>query len=321
MAEAKKYYLAFEKPLADLENQISELKKYAAEGNVDIETEINSMSDRLEKLKKDIYRNLNPVQIVQMARHPKRPTTLEFINFITTDFIELHGDRVFGDDPAIVGGMAKLGNEPVLVLGHQKGTNTKDNIFRNFGMANPEGYRKALRLMKLAEKFNRSVITFIDTTGAYPGIGAEERGQAEAIARNLREMAELTVPIICIVTGEGGSGGALGIGVGNRLLMLEYAYYSVISPEGCASILFRDASRMGEAAENMHITAPDLFSLKVVDEIIKEPVGGAHNDPAETAFNIKQALLKHLNNLKKLSAKDLVVDRHKKFRNMGFFIE
>ncbi|MFH0886610.1 MAG: acetyl-CoA carboxylase carboxyltransferase subunit alpha [bacterium] len=321
MAKNKKHYLPFEKPLRDLESKMEDLKKAAEQGNVNIGQEINSMNERLDTLRKEIYEELTPLHIIQLARHPGRPTTLELIGAMATDVIEMHGDRCFGDDPAIVGGISTIDNEPIVFIGHQKGMNTKENIYRNFGSANPEGYRKALRIMKFAEKFNRPIVTFIDTQGAYPGIGAEERGQAEAIARNLREMAELNVPVICIVTGEGGSGGALGIGVGNIVLMLEYGFYSVISPEGCASILYRDASRMNEAAENLRITAKDLLEMKVIDEIIEEPAGGAHNDIPQAAENIKKTVLKHLKNLKKLSPQDLVQDRYKKFRNMGFYTE
>ena len=316
-----KYLLNFEKPIMDLYKKIDEVKKLAKSGDLDMNEETAAMEERIELLRREIFSNLTPNQIVSISRHMMRPTTLDYIGQIFEDFIELHGDRYFGDDTAIVGGFAKFEEIYLMIIGHQKGKTTKENIFRNFGMANPEGYRKALRLMKMAEKFNRPVVTFVDTTGAYPGIGAEERGQAEAIARNLREMMSLTVPIIVVVTGEGGSGGALGIGVGNRVLMLEYSTYSVISPEGCASILFRDAKRAPEAAENMKITAKDLLGLEVIDEIIDEPLGGAHQDCPATAVNIKLALKRHLAELMKLSSSEILKDRYEKFRKMGQFSE
>jgi acetyl-CoA carboxylase carboxyl transferase subunit alpha len=272
-------------------------------------------------MKDKLTENLTPLQIVKLARHIQRPTTLDYINCICTDFVELHGDRNFSDDPALVAGLARLDGRPIIVMGHQKGKNTKENIARNFGMANPEGYRKALRLMRLAERYHKPIISFIDTPGAYCGIGAEERGQAEAIAKNLREMAELTVPFIAVITGEGGSGGALGIGMGNKVLMLEYSIYSVISPEGCASILFRDAKRANDAAIAMKITAPDLLKLGVIDEIIKEPPGGAHTDMQQSANNIKSAIIKNLEPLLSLSQRELIADRYNKFRKMGFFSE
>lgn len=264
---------------------------------------------------------LTPYQIVKIARHEERPTTLDILRLIGADFVELKGDRAFGDDPAIVAGFGKWNGERVAIIGHQKGKNTKDNIARNFGMANPEGYRKAMRVMRMAEQFKRPIVTLIDTPGAYPGIGAEERGQAEAIARNLRDMSKLEVPVVCVIVGEGGSGGALGIGVGNRVLMLQYSVYSVISPEGCAAILFRDAKRAEEAAAKMKITAPDLLDMKVVDEIIPEPPGGAHHDVELTAQNIKEAVARHIRELKSLSPKELVKNRYEKFRAMGYFIE
>ncbi|MBI5399579.1 acetyl-CoA carboxylase carboxyltransferase subunit alpha [Candidatus Saganbacteria bacterium] len=267
------------------------------------------------------FNNLTPLQIVQIARQIQRPTTLDYINCIFTDFVELHGDRNFGDDPALVAGLAKLDGCSVAVMGHQKGKSTKENLARNFGMANPEGYRKALRIMRIAERNHKPIISLIDTPGAYCGIGAEERGQAEAIAKNLREMTELTIPFVTVITGEGGSGGALGIGMGNRVLMLEYSIYSVISPEGCASILFRDAKRANDAALAMKITAPDLLKLGVIDEIIKEPPGGAHNDVQQSASNIKSAIIKHLGPLLSLSQRELIADRYNKFRKMGFFSE
>ncbi len=317
----QRYLLDFEKPLAELYKKVDALKKSAKEGNIKFDDEIQALEERINLLKQEIFSSLTANQIVSLARHQKRPTTLDYINLIFEDFVELHGDRLFGDDKAIIGGIAKLEGQYCMVIGHQKGKNTKENIMRNFGSAHPEGYRKALRLMKMADKFNRPIITFVDTMGAYPGIGAEERGQAEAIARNLKEMMQLTVPVIVIITGEGGSGGALGIAVGNRVLMLEYAIYSVISPEGCASILFKDAKRSVEAAENLKLTAKDHLALGVIDEIIKESFGGAHNDYKTTANNIKIAILKHLDELKQLSPEELLKDRYEKFRKMGQFEE
>lgn len=316
-----KIVLEFEKPLLELYEKLEELKAVSVEGKMEMKEDIRLMEKRIESTRQQIYSDLTPIQIVQVARHMQRPTTLDYINSIFTDFIELHGDRNFSDDPALVTGIAKLDGRSVVIMGHQKGKTTKENIERRFGMANPEGYRKALRVMRIAERYEKPIFSFIDTTGAYPGVGAEERGQAEAIAKNLREMAELTVPFISVVTGEGGSGGALGIGMGNRVLMLEFAIYSVISPEGCASILFRDAKRANEAAMAMKITAKDLLELGVIDEIIKEPVGGAHNDPEQSASFIKSAIIKHLEPLLSLSHRELIADRYNKFRKMGVFIE
>jgi len=313
--------LPFEKPLLELFAKLEELKKVSAEGSMDMSEEIRLMEKRIESSRKEIFAKLTPIQTVQVARQMQRPTTLEYIDYIFEDFIELHGDRNFSDDPALVTGIAKLNGQSVVVMGHQKGKTTKENIARNFGMANPEGYRKALRVMRIGERYEKPIIAFIDTPGAYPGIGAEERGQAEAIAKNLREMAELTVPFIAIVTGEGGSGGALGIGMGNKVLILEFSVYSVISPEGCASILFRDAKRANEAATAMKITAKDLLKLGIVDEIIKEPVGGAHNNPKQAASFVKAAILKNLDPLLSLSHRELIADRYNKFRNMGIFEE
>lgn len=316
-----KHLLEFEKPVVELYKKVEALKKTAKAGELDMDSELVAMEERISKLKKEIFSSLSPTQIVSIARHPKRPTTLDYINLIFSDFVELHGDRCFGDDKAIIGGFAKLGEIHCMLIGHQKGKNTKENIERNFGSAHPEGYRKALRLMKLAEKFNRPIITFVDTMGAYPGLGAEERGQAEAIARNLRDMMQISVPIIVIITGEGGSGGALGIAVGNRVLMLEYSIYSVISPEGCASILFRDAKRSAEAAENLKLTSKDHLQLGIIDEIVKEPSGGAHNDYNLTAENIKVSFLRHLEDLRKMSQSEILKDRYDKFRKMGQFEE
>ncbi|MBN1622173.1 MAG: acetyl-CoA carboxylase carboxyltransferase subunit alpha [Endomicrobiales bacterium] len=309
--------LEFEKPITDIENRISELKN---SGN-DKSEEVRILEKKCEKLKTDIYGSLSSWQRVQLARHPKRPYTSDYISLIFTDFVELHGDRAYSDDKALVCGLAMLGSIPVVIVGQQKGRNIKENMERNFGMMHPEGYRKALRIMKLAEKFNHPVVTFIDTPGAYPGIGAEERGQAEAIARNLREMAGLKIPVVSVIIGEGGSGGALGIGVSNKLLMLENAYYSVITPEGCAAILFRDAARAPEASEALKITAQDLYKLGIIDEIIPEPLGGAHRDVQSTAKNIKNSLTKNISALNKMSKSQLEEERYKKYRNIGVFTE
>ncbi|MEA3494107.1 MAG: acetyl-CoA carboxylase carboxyltransferase subunit alpha [Candidatus Margulisiibacteriota bacterium] len=311
----------FEKPLLELYEKLDEIRKVSEKGKMDMDEEIRMMEKRIETMRQDIFSKLSPIQTVRVARHINRPTTLDYIDNIFSDFIELHGDRNFSDDAAMITGIAKLDGRSVVVLGQQKGKSTKENIARNFGMANPEGYRKALRVMRIAERYEKPIIAFIDTPGAYPGIGAEERGQAEAIAKNLREMAELTVPFIAIVTGEGGSGGALGIGMGNRVMMLEFSIYSVISPEGCASILFRDATRANEAAVAMKITAKDLLKLGVIDEIIKEPVGGAHNNPKQAAAYMKSAIIKNLEPLLSLSHRELIADRYNKFRKMGIFTE
>ncbi|AMA73972.1 MULTISPECIES: acetyl-CoA carboxylase carboxyltransferase subunit alpha [Aneurinibacillus] len=309
--------LSFEKPLLELNRKIEELRRFTEEKDIDFTDEIVKLEARAKALAQEIYGNLTPWQRVQLARHPERPTTLDFINALFTDFIELHGDRLYGDDAAIVAGIAKFNEQPVTVIGHQKGKDTKENIARNFGMPHPEGYRKALRLMQQADKFNRPIICFINTPGAYPGKAAEERGQSEAIARNLREMASFGVPIICIVTGEGGSGGALALGIGNRLLMLENAFYSVISPEGAAALLWKDASQAQRAAESLKITAQDLFELGVVDEIVPEPIGGAHRNFAETVTGLRSVLLKHLDALKTMSREELVVDRYHKYKAIG----
>jgi acetyl-CoA carboxylase carboxyl transferase subunit alpha len=311
--------LPFEKPLIELRKRIEELENFSQEKNLDLSDEIAKLQDRAARLENEIYGNLTTWQKIQIARHANRPTTLHYIRTIFTDFMELHGDRLYGDDPAIVGGIAKLDGRPVTVIGHERGTDTKDKIARNFGLPHPEGYRKALRLMQQADKFGRPIICFIDTQGAHPGIEAEERGQSEAIARNLREMAGFSVPIICVITGEGGSGGALGIGVGNRLLMLEHAYYSVISPEGAAAILWRDAAKAQEAAEALKITSADLKKLGVIDEIISEPKGGAHHDPMLQSKYIKQAINKHLTSLLLLSGDELIEDRYQKFSKIGEF--
>ncbi|MDD5594418.1 MAG: acetyl-CoA carboxylase carboxyltransferase subunit alpha [Candidatus Margulisbacteria bacterium] len=316
-----KRLLEFEKPLEELYDKLEKLKAIADSGNIEMNEELRLMEKRIEAARQQIFAGLNPIQIVSVARFIERPNAREYVEMIFDDFIELHGDRNFSDDPAMLTGIARLDGRPVVVMGHQKGHSTKENLAHNHAMANPEGYRKALRIMRLAERYNKPIISFIDTPGAYPGIGAEERGQAEAIAKNLREMAELTVPFISIITGEGGSGGALGIAMGNRVLMLEFSIYSVISPEGCASILFRDATRAKDAAIAMKITAKDLLELGVIDEIIKEPIGGAHNDPQFAAKNIKVAILKNLEPLLPLSHRELIADRYNKYRKMGIYNE
>ena len=311
--------LEFEKPILELENRIAELR--ASEDSVEAREEITKLEERLARLQQRVYSSLTAWQRTQIARHPKRPHTLDLVNLLLEDWVELHGDRVFGDDKAIVGGLALFEGEPVVVIGHQKGRDTRENIARNFGMPHPEGYRKALRLMQLAGKFGKPVITFIDTPGAYPGLGAEERGQAEAIARNLREMAGLPVPIVCVVTGEGGSGGALAIAVGNRVLMMEYAIYSVISPEGCAAILWGDSAKASDAAEIMRVTAPDLLRLGVIDAVIPEPVGGAHRNWEAAAVSLRTALRDQLWQLKSQSEYELIEGRQEKFRRIGVFEE
>src|SRR5262244_1718172 len=311
--------LEFERPLVEIEQRLSELR--ASPNPPAARDEIGKLEERLRRLQQKIYGSLTPWQRAQIARHPKRPHTLDFIRLLLEDFVELHGDRMFGDDKAIVGGLARFEGEPVVVIGHQKGRDTRENIARNFGMQHPEGYRKSLRLMQLAAKFRTPVITFIDTPGAYPGVGAEERGQAEAIARNLLEMAGLATPIVCVVTGEGGSGGALAIGLGNRVLMLEHAIYSVISPEGCAAILWGEASKAQEAAELMRVTAPDLLLLGVIDAIVPEPPGGAHRNWEAAASSLRAALREQLAELGKKSARQLVEERYARFRRIGVFEE
>ena len=313
--------LDFEKPIQELESKIEELKALTAREDIDLSGEIKKLEERLKKVKQEVFKNLTPWQRVQIARHPKRLYTLDYIDAITTDFIEIHGDRRFGDDKALVTGFAKIDGKKVAILGHQKGRDTKENLIRNFGSAHPEGYRKAMRVMEMAEKFNIPIIAFIDTPGAYPGIGAEERGQAEAIALNLFKMCMIKTPIICIVIGEGGSGGALGIGVGDKLYVLEYAYYSVISPEGCAAILWKERSRAPDAAEALKLTGKDLVEFGIVDEVIKEPLGGAHRDPQEMAKNIKAAIKKGLVALEDMDKEKLIEARYKKFRKIGMFDE
>ena len=309
--------LDFEKPITELEKKIQELKNFVSDKKIDLSSEVMRLEEKLEHLKKDTYHNLSAWQKVQLARHPQRPYTLDYISMLMTDFVELHGDRAFADDKAIVCGLAKLDGNKIAVIGHQKGRDTKENLKRNFGCAHPEGYRKALRIMQLAEEFAVPIVVFIDTPGAYPGIGAEERGQSQAIALNLREMVRIATPIVAVVIGEGGSGGALGVGIADKVCVLENAYYSVISPEGCAAILWKDGSKAPEAAEVLKLTGPDLLKMGIIDEIVPEPLGGAHKDPLKTAENLRSVInrnLKELNNLKK---EDLLELRYKKFRSIG----
>ena len=313
------YTLEFEKPIVDLEQTIESLRKQAAEQKIDLSGQIKSIEEKLEATRKKIFTNLSPWQRVQLARHPKRPYMLDYLQRIATEFIELHGDRRFNDDHALIGGLATIGDRRVMVVGQQKGRDTKENLMRNFGSPHPEGYRKALRLMQLAEKFDLPVISFIDTPGAYPGVGAEERHIAEAIAVNLREMMVLKTPLIACVIGEGGSGGALGIGVCDRVLILENAYYSVISPEGCAAILWKDRANAAQAAAALKITSKDLLELGIVDEVLPEPLGGAHKDYDATAVTLKEALLKHLDKLLDMKQSELLSARYQKFRTMGVF--
>jgi len=316
---AAQVYMEFEKPLMELEKKIEELGVLSKE--MDLTKEIAKLEKRADEMRGEIFSNLSRWQTAQIARHINRPFTLDYLKLIFTDFTELHGDRLFGDDHAIVGGLARLDGEAVMVIGHQKGRDTKEKVFRNFGMPNPEGYRKALRLMLMAQQFGLPIITFVDTPGAFPGIGAEERGQAEAIARNLREMAGLTVPIIVVITGEGGSGGALAIAVGDRVLMLEHSVYAVISPEGCAAILWSDGTKGAQAAEALKLVAKDIKELDVIDEIVKEPLGGAHRDHEATAANLHEALSRNLAELKGKSGEQLVEERYQKFRKMSRFVE
>jgi len=311
--------MEFEKPLMELEKKIEELAVLSEK--MDLSAEIAKLEKKADKMRGEIFSNLSRWQTAQIARHINRPFTMDYLNLIFTEFTELHGDRLFGDDHAIVGGLARLDGEPVMVIGHQKGRDTKEKVYRNFGMPNPEGYRKELRLMKMAEQFKLPVITFVDTPGAYPGIGAEERGQAEAIARNLREMAGLTVPIIVVITGEGGSGGALAIAVGDRIIMLEHSVYAVISPEGCAAILWSDGTKGAQAAEALKLTARDIKELEVIDEIVKEPLGGAHRDHETMAKTLQESLVRNLAELKKVPEGNLVEERYQKFRKMSRFVE
>ncbi len=309
--------LDFEKPIADLEKKIAEMKALSGSSNIELGEEIARLEKKMEKLRAEVYSSLTRWQRVQLARHPNRPYTLDYIRRIFSDFVELHGDRRYSDDAAIVCGFAGFQGKPVFIMGHQKGRGTKENLYRNFGMPNPEGYRKAKRLMELAARFERPVISFIDTPGAYPGLGAEERGQAEAIASNLFTMANLQVPILAVVIGEGGSGGALAIGVADRILMLENSIYSVISPEGCASILYRNAAEAPKAAEAMRVTAPDLLELELIDEVIPEPLGGAHRDPDKTAENISTVIARVLQELQSLPIEELIRQRHQRYFRAG----
>ncbi len=313
--------LDFEKPIFELNKKISDMKDFAAGANLELDSEIESMQAKLDKMRNEVFSGLSRWQKVLLARHPRRPYTLDYIENMTTDFVELHGDRYFADDKALIGGFAKIDGKSVMIIGQQKGRDTKQKLFRNFGMMHPEGYRKALRLFKLAEKFNRPIVILIDTPGAYPGIGAEERGQAEAIARNLREMTNLTVPIVITVIGEGASGGALGIGIGDKIFMLQYSWYSVISPEGCAAILWRDNKFAPEAAEALKVTASDMWDMGLIDKIIPEPPGGAHNDHKLTAMTMEKEILNAINELENLSTEELLEKRIAKFRKMGVFKE
>jgi acetyl-CoA carboxylase carboxyl transferase subunit alpha len=321
MATPKFNFLDFEQPIAELEGKIESLRFGQDDSAVDISAEIDKLSKKSQGLTKDIYAKLNAWQISQVARHPQRPYTLDYINAMFTDFEELHGDRSYGDDPAIVGGLARFNGQTVMVIGHQKGRDLKERQYRNFGMPRPEGYRKALRLMKLAEKFGVPLLTFIDTPGAYPGVGAEERGQSEAIGHNLYVLAGLRVPVICTIIGEGGSGGALAIAVGDVTIMLQYSTYSVITPEGCAAILWKDQGKVSEAAEALSITAPKLKALDLIDKILNEPLGGAHRDPAAMAVTLKKAIADTLKQLVEKSPEKLVADRQKKLLSLGKFKE
>jgi len=311
--------LEFEKPIVELENKIEEMRRY--QDNLDIRQEVENLEKKVEELKRSIYKNLTRWQRVQLARHPERPYTLDYIYLMTEDFVELHGDRLYGDDKAIIGGFAKIDGQKVMIIGHQKGRDTKSNLYRNFGMPNPEGYRKARRLMKLAEKFNVPIVTLIDTPGAFPGLEAEENGQAEAIARNLLEMSRIKVPIVVVIIGEGASGGALGIGVGDRILMLENTWYSVISPESCSSILWRSWDYKEQAAEALKLTPTDLLSQGIIDRIVPEPLGGAHKNHKEIAETLKNVLLEEIKTLSKIPAEKLINLRLDKFGKMGVYEE
>ena len=320
-ANRKPLYLDFEKPLVDLQERIERIRRLAEENGVDVSDQIQQLEERSHQLRQEVYGGLSAVQRLQVARHPRRPSTLDDINAMTDDWLELHGDRRGGDDPAIVGGVASLDGMPVVILGHQKGRDTKDNVARNFGMATPGGYRKAMRLMEHADRFGMPIITFIDTPGAWAGVDAERLGQGEAIAYNLREMFRLNVPILCTIIGEGGSGGALGIGVGDWLMMFEHSVYTVASPEACASILWRDAGKAAQAAEALKITARDLKDLGILDEILAEPLGGAHSNPLETAETLKQGIVRALEQLLSLSPQARRDRRYQKFRKIGQFTE
>ena len=314
-------WLDFEKPILDIERKIEDLKGLAAEEHPEVAEELERLERKAERLRREIYSKLTRWQRVKLARHPRRPYTLDYLKLIAPNFMELHGDRRFADDPAIVGGLAVIDDLPIVIIGHQKGRDTKENIYRNFGMAHPEGYRKALRLMRLAANYGCPIVTLVDTPGAYPGLGAEERGQSEALARNILEMAHLAVPIVTVVIGEGGSGGALAIAVGDVVMMMENAIYSVITPEGCAAILWKDASKAEQAAEALKLTATDLLELKVIDEMIPEPLGGAHRDPEEAARRVKDAVLRHVRGLIGLPAQELLDRRLEKYLKMGVYLE
>jgi acetyl-CoA carboxylase carboxyl transferase subunit alpha len=321
-----RYYLDFEQPIEELETKIEELKRLSDGKDIDITSEIKKLEKKARDLRSDIFSTLSPWQKTMIARHPERPYTLDYISLIAKDFVELHGDRKFSDDPSVIGGFGKIQDRSVMIIGHQKGRGTKERIYRNFGQPHPEGYRKALRLMKLAERFKKPVVTFIDTPGAFPGIGAEERGQAEAIATNLMEMSRLKTPIVSVVIGEGGSGGAIALAVADRLYMLEYSIYSVISPEGCAAILWKRNGDLGtddfsKAADALKLTAQDLLRFKVIDDIIPEPLGGAHRDPSLTAGRITETILKAFEELKTKTPTKLVEDRYKRIRKIGVFEE
>ena len=311
----------FERPITELEKKISDMKDFSVGESVELSGEIASLQKKLEKLRGDVYSKLTRWQKVQIARHPLRPYSMDYIRLLSEGFLELHGDRGYGDDKALVGGFARIGGKSLMIIGQQKGRDTKEKLIHNFGMMHPEGYRKALRLFYMAQKFKTPILILIDTPGAYPGIEAEERGQAEAIARNIREMAVLEVPIVVVIIGEGASGGALGIGLGDRIIMLEYSWYSVISPEGCAAILWRDAAKAPDAAEALKVTSQDVLELGVIDQIIPEPSGGAHSDPEKTAERMKIEILKSINELEKLSTEQLIEQRIKKYRIMGVFDE
>jgi acetyl-CoA carboxylase carboxyl transferase subunit alpha len=313
--------LEFEKPILELEAKLADMKELARQSNVDVSAAIKELEKKIVKLKKETFENLTRWQRVQLSRHPDRPYTLDYIYEITDEFIELHGDRAVRDDPAMVGGFGKIGNQTIMFIGQQKGRNTKQRQHRNFGMANPDGYRKALRLMKLAEKFNKPIVTLIDTPGAFPGLEAEERGQGEAIARNLKEMFMLRVPVMCIIIGEGASGGALGIAIGDQVLMMENTWYSVISPESCSSILWRSWDYKEQAAEALKLTAPDMLRNKLIDGVIKEPLGGAHSDTKAAAEELKKTIVKNLKELDKQSPEDRISARIEKFCSMGVYIE
>ncbi|MFZ1684417.1 MAG: acetyl-CoA carboxylase carboxyltransferase subunit alpha [Candidatus Zixiibacteriota bacterium] len=313
--------MEFERPILELEKMISDMKDSSTMRDIDVSGEIASLERKLERLRVDIYTKLTRWQRVQLSRHPKRPYTLDYINLMSSDFIELHGDRHFADDRALVGGLATIGDHRVMIMGQQKGRDTKQKLIRNFGMAHPEGYRKALRLFQMADKFGLPIVILIDTPGAFPGIGAEERGQAEAIAKNIQAMFTLKVPILVIIIGEGASGGALGIGIGDRVMMLEYSWYSVISPEGCAAILWRDAAKAPDAAEALKPTSDDLLTLKIIDKIIPEPPGGAHNDHEAVARDVREEIIAALNELKQKDVETLLRERHAKYRRMGVFDE